>query len=164
MPVCEVDHVVRKWSRCLSKVVEIERYDCAMSLSLQDVGLAVKRLQWRHHSTANKQLATIGLSLAQWDVLRHLHDNPEASLHALAVLTFQTDQSMGALAGRMVEHGVLERMETPGRAVQHRLTTSGEDLRVRGSVLLDGVMQATIGRLTTTERTTLHALLIKAAG
>ena len=69
-------------------------------ITLQEVGLAVKRLQWRHHREANSRLAAIGLSLPQWDVLRHLKANPDASLHRLAGLTFQTDQSFGALAGR----------------------------------------------------------------
>jgi hypothetical protein len=66
-----------------------------------EIGLSVKRLQWRHHRAANAALAPLGLSLVQWDALRHLHGNPEASLHDLAGLTFQTDQSFGTLAGRM---------------------------------------------------------------
>src|SRR5689334_11454287 len=82
---------------------------------LAEVGLAVKRLQWRHHREASARLAALELSLPQWDVLRHLGENPQASLHALAELTFQTDQSMGALAARMVERGLLERRAGPGR-------------------------------------------------
>ena len=74
-----------------------------MAPSLQDVGLAVKRLQWRHHRAANERLAELGVSLVQWDVLRHLGRQPDASLHALAELTFQTDQSMGALATRALD-------------------------------------------------------------
>src|SRR5208282_390925 len=89
----------------------------APSLSLQDVGLAVKRLQWRHHRTANERLAELGVSLVQWDVLRHLGQQPDASLHALAELTFQTDQSMGTLATRMVQRGLIERVPGAGRAV-----------------------------------------------
>ncbi|GMA87251.1 hypothetical protein GCM10025868_25010 [Angustibacter aerolatus] len=96
-----------------------------MAVTLQDVGLAVKRLQWRHHREMNRRLATVDLSLAQWDVLRHLHEQPDASLHDLAVLTFQTDQSMGTLASRMITRGLLERRDGPGRAVRHRVTPSG---------------------------------------
>jgi hypothetical protein len=33
--------------------------------------------------------------------LHHLHANPDASLHDLAQLTFQSDQAFGTLAGRM---------------------------------------------------------------
>src|ERR1700761_8507350 len=95
------------------------------TVHLQDVGLAVKRLQWRHHRAASARLGEIGLSLPQWDVLRNLHAHPDASLHKLAGLTFQTDQSMGALAARMIARGLLARAAGPGRAVRHRLTPAG---------------------------------------
>jgi DNA-binding MarR family transcriptional regulator len=132
-------------------------------VTLQEVGLAVKRLQWRHHREANSRLAVIGLSLPQWDVLRHLRANPDASLHRLAGLTFQTDQSMGALAARMIHRGLLERVEGPGRAVRHRLTPSGEELWKQGADLLDDVLADSLGLLSETELVILHALLVKAA-
>lgn len=132
--------------------------------SLQEVGLAVKRLQWRHHRTANARLAGVGLSLVQWDVLRHLDARPEASLHDLAVLTFQTDQSMGALAGRMVKRGLLVRAEGPGRAVRHRLTERGEDARRAGSGVLDTVLQESVGALGPEQVDQLHELLTLASG
>ncbi len=118
-----------------------------MAPSLQDVGLAVKRLQWRHHRAANESLAELGVSLVQWDVLRHLAQQPGASLHALAELTFQTDQSMGTLATRMIQRGLIERVTGPGRAVRHRLTTQGEDVRNAGAQVLDGVIAESLGRL-----------------
>jgi DNA-binding MarR family transcriptional regulator len=132
--------------------------------SLQDVGLAIKRLQWRHHRAADRQLLTLGLSLPQWDVLRQLAQNPEASLHELAQLTFQSDQSMGAMAGRMIERGLLERVAGPGRAVRHRLTPEGERLRGAGAGVLDGAMADTIGRLSSKELTELYRLLTAAGG
>jgi DNA-binding MarR family transcriptional regulator len=136
----------------------------AEAVTLQDVGLAVKRLQWRHHRDANTRLGAIGLSLPQWDVLRHLQANPDASLHQLAVLTFQTDQSMGTLATRMVDRGLLERVVGPGRAVRHRLTPAGQQLWQEGSKLVDGVLGDSLGRFNDAELSTLHALLVKAAG
>ena len=133
-----------------------------MVLPLQEVGLAVKRLQWRHHREANTRLATIGLSLVQWDVLRHLHSEPDASLHALAQLTFQTDQSMGSLATRMIGRGLLRRLEGPGRAVRHEVTQAGEQAREAGAELVDGILTDTVGRLSEDERVTLLTLLTKA--
>lgn len=136
-----------------------------MTSSWQEVGLAVKRLQWRHHRTANVRLADLGLSLVQWDVLRHLDAQPDASLHDLAVLTFQTDQSMGALAGRMIKRGLLERVDGPGRAVRHRLTDEGEEARRAGSDVLDVVLEESFGGLTPAQLEQLHELLtIAAAG
>ena len=133
-----------------------------MAPQLQEVGLAVKRLQWRHHREANTRLATLGLSLVQWDVLRHLHRQPGASLHTLAQLTFQTDQSMGELARRMIDRGLIERIDGPGRAVRHRLTPQGAQAHEKGAGIFDGVLTESLGALTTTERVTLHELLVKA--
>jgi DNA-binding MarR family transcriptional regulator len=132
--------------------------------SLQQVGLSVKRLQWQHHRAANTRLAEIGLSLVQWDALRHLAENPEASLHDLAQLTFQTDQSMGTLATRMIAGGLIERVPGPGRAIRHRLTPAGDQARLKGSTLMDAVYDNTLHRLTPDELTALHALITKALG
>ncbi len=135
-----------------------------MEPSVQDVGIAVKRLQWRHHTEASKGLAELGVSLPQWDVLRRLHERPDASLHELAQLTFQTDQSMGSLAARMVARGLLERLEGSGRAVRHRLTPDGERIRKAGDRILDAVLTASVGGLSPAERVTLLKLLRKASG
>lgn len=132
-------------------------------VSLQDVGLAVKRLQWRHHREANARLlAEVGLSLPQWDVLRHLRERPGASLHELATLTFQTDQSMGTLASRMIDRGLLERVAGPGRAVRHAITPAGERARRLGSDLMDEVLAGSLGSLSPADRVALYRLLTAA--
>ena len=135
-----------------------------MTTALKDIGLAVKRLQWRHHREGNRRLAPVGLSLVQWDVLRHLTLEPEASLHRLAELTFQTDQAMGELAKRMVDRGLLRREAGPGRIVHHRLTAGGEQTRTSGADVLDTVLDETVGTLSESERAELLRLLMKAAG
>ena len=134
-----------------------------MTPSIQDVGLAVKRLQWKHHRAANEQLAKLGVSLVQWDVLRHLERQPDASLHDLAELTFQTDQSMGALATRMIQRELIERVPGPGRAVRHKLTPHGEEIRQAGARIVEGVLGETLGKLSDAERADLHRLLTRAA-
>jgi DNA-binding MarR family transcriptional regulator len=127
-----------------------------------DVALAVKRLQHRHHRALSRALAPLGLSLVQWDALRHLHRQPEASLHDLAVLTFQTDQSFGSLATRMVDRGLIERVPGPGRAVKHRLTGDGERLRAAGQEAVEGVFAVSLQRLSPAELDQLGALLDRA--
>jgi DNA-binding MarR family transcriptional regulator len=112
---------------------------------------------------ASTHLATIGLSLPQWDALRHLHENPEASLHALAELTFQTDQSMGALAARMIERGLLERRSGAGRAVRHRITPAGDRARTAGAGIVREVLRESVGVLSAEDLRTLHQLLLAAA-
>ncbi|MEU9438042.1 MarR family winged helix-turn-helix transcriptional regulator [Streptomyces sp. NPDC048252] len=129
-----------------------------------DVGLAVKRLQHRHQRAANRALAPLGLSLVQWDTLRHLHAKPDASLHDLAVLTFQTDQSFGSLAARMAERGLIERVPGPGRAVRHRLTEEGERLLAEGQTALDAITTTSFSALTPDQLDQLGALLDIALG
>jgi DNA-binding MarR family transcriptional regulator len=130
-----------------------------MSRSVFEIGLSVKRLQVQHHRAANERLAPLGLTIVQWDALRHLHQNPDASLHALAILTFQTDQAFGTLATRMIDRGLIERIEGPGRAVRHRLTPRGEELRGRAEGLLGEVLAESFAPLSASEQETLGALL-----
>jgi DNA-binding MarR family transcriptional regulator len=115
---------------------------------VQDIGLSVKRLQARHHRALNTELAALDISLVQWDALRHLDQNPDASLHDLAQLTFQSDQSFGALAGRMIDRGLIERVQGPGRAVRHRLTDRGRELRQAGGEIVDRVLANSFAPLT----------------
>jgi DNA-binding MarR family transcriptional regulator len=103
-----------------------------MARTVKEVALSVKRVQHRHHRALTAALADLGVSLVQWDTLRHLHQHPDASLHDLAQLTFQTDQAFGTLAARMVERGLIERVPAPGRAIRHRITDKGEAVRSAG--------------------------------
>jgi DNA-binding MarR family transcriptional regulator len=132
---------------------------CFVGRSLQDTGLAVKRLQMQHHRAANAALAALGISLVQWDALRHLDQNPGASLHDLAQLTFQTDQSFGALAARMEARGLIERVPGPGRAVRHRLTGKGAQIREAGGEIVNRVLAESFKPLTPDQRATFDKLL-----
>src|SRR4051812_30974943 len=114
----------------------------------RDIGLSVKRLQMRHHRALNVALASLEISLVQWDALRHLDENAGASLHDLAQLTFQSDQSCGALAARMIDRDLIERVPGPGRAVRHRLTDKGRALRHAGDQIVDRVLTASFAPLT----------------
>jgi len=130
-----------------------------VSRSLQEVGLAIKRVQVRHHRALDSQLATLGISLVQWDALRHLNTHPDASLHDLAQLTFQSDQAFGTLAARMADRGFIERVPGPGRATRHRITGKGYDLLEKGSHIVDNVFTVTLGTLTPRQLDTLGQLL-----
>ena len=131
---------------------------------LQDIGLAVKRLQMRHHRAANAALAPLDLSIVQWDALRHLDQHPGASLHDLAQLTFQSDQSFGALAARMIDRGLIERVPGPGRAVRHRLTDKGRALRHAGDQIVDRVLTASFAPLTPEQLASFDTLLMQLLG
>lgn len=135
-----------------------------MTENLGELGLAVKRLQSRHHREASQRLAALGVSLPQWDMLRQLQQRPDASLHDLAEATFQTDQSAGALAARMVAKGLLTRVKGPGRAVRHQITDAGHQLASAGGAMMNDTLHGTLGRLSEQERTVLHRLLCQALG
>lgn len=135
-----------------------------MSPAPAEVALAVKRLQHRHHRALSAALAPLGLSLVQWDTLRHLHRRPDSSLHDLAILTFQTDQSFGALAVRMADKGLIERVPGPGRTVRHRITAEGERLRAAGQEAVDGVLATSLHPLNAEELDQLSGLLAKVLG
>jgi DNA-binding MarR family transcriptional regulator len=128
---------------------------------VQETGLLVKRLQMQHHRAVNAELAPLDISIVQWDALRHLHENPAASLHDLALLTFQTDQSFGALANRLIARQLIERVPGPGRAVRHRLTAKGDRLRVTCGEIVDRVLQQSLEPLTQAQRDTFNSLLRK---
>ena len=127
--------------------------------SIHEIGLSVKRLQARHHRAIDAELAPLDVSLVQWDALRHLAENPDASLHALALLTFQTDQSIGALAARMIDRGLIQRVPGPGRAVRHRLTDKGHAMQHTGGEIVGRVLTDSFSPLNPAQLKTFDALL-----
>ena len=130
-----------------------------MVVALEDLALAVKRLQYRHHRTLDARLSPLGISLVQWDALRAISRHPNVSAHRLAQLTFQTDQSFGALAVRLEARGWIERITGPGRAIRHRLTPGGETLLREGQAVYNEVIAASFSPLSPVERDTLYDLL-----
>ncbi|MDA0161225.1 MarR family winged helix-turn-helix transcriptional regulator [Solirubrobacter ginsenosidimutans] len=132
-----------------------------MSESLQPLGLAVKRLQWRHHRALDKRLREVGLSLVQWDALRHIENHPGSSLHQLAQLTFQSDQAFGTLAARLIARGYITRAGGHGRALHHELTDAGRERLHAGATIVDQVLAESFAPLNDDEQRQLHALLTR---
>jgi DNA-binding MarR family transcriptional regulator len=130
-----------------------------MEPAIAEMGHMVKRLQVRHHRAANQALAELGVSMVQWDALRHIHENPGASLHDLAQLTFESDQGFGALVARMEGRGFIERAPGPGRAVRHRLTAEGDRVRVAGAQLVVEVLKTSFSALSPAQLATFDKLL-----
>ena len=135
-----------------------------MTRPLRDIGLSVKRLQMRHHRALNAGLAKLDVTLVQWDALRHLDENPGASLHDLARLTFQSDQAFGTLAGRMIDRGLIERLPGAGRAVRHALTDKGRTLRRTGDKIVDRVLTESFAGLAPKQLAAFDKLLLEILG
>ena len=133
-----------------------------MPVALQDLGRAVKQLQYRHHRGMDRKLREVGTSLAQWDALRAMATRPNSSAHALAGMTFQTDQSFGALANRLLKRGMIERVPGPGRAIRHRLTPRGEAMLRKGHEVVGPVLESSFAALTSRQREDFYRLLGRA--
>lgn len=130
-----------------------------MPADLQPLARAVKRLQYKHHRALDARLIEIGTTLAQWDAMRAIDQHPDSSSHQLALLTFQTDQSFGALANRMVERGLIERVPGGGRTLLHVLTRKGRAMLAQAHEVANAVIAESFAPLSAAERKQLQALL-----
>jgi DNA-binding MarR family transcriptional regulator len=124
-----------------------------MSSELELLGHAIKRLQSRHHKNLDKKLQESGISLVQWDALRAIANNPGVSAHALAEISFNSDQAFGTLANRLVRQGFVERSQGNGRAIVHTLTETGEQLLKTGRKVVRESLAESFKPLSPDERT-----------
>jgi DNA-binding MarR family transcriptional regulator len=126
---------------------------------LQELGRAVKQAQYQQHRALDSALSAVGTTLAQWDALRAINRSPGASARELAAATFQTEQSFGALAGRLTAQGLVERRPGHGRRIEHYLTPAGEQVLAAGHKVADKVLAACFSSLSDPDRATLLGLL-----
>jgi DNA-binding MarR family transcriptional regulator len=132
------------------------------NVNVLELGRAIKQLQNLNHRRLEIGLREIDTTLAQWDALRAIDANPGASAHALAEETFQTDQSFGTLATRMIAKDLLERQQGQGRALVHRLTPKGRDVLAQGLIIARNVNEGAFRDISEAERTQLLRLVRKA--
>ena len=132
-----------------------------MSAKLRALGQVIKRVQHRHHHTLDARLAPLGITLVQWDALRHIDQEPGASAHKLAQLTFQTDQAFGSLSNRLLERGLIERRTGAGRAIRHHLSPAGAGLLGEANAAVDALLHASFAALTADEVDVLQGLLAR---
>lgn len=135
-----------------------------MPVNLEDLGLAVKRAQHRDHRAVDGALKSLGISLVQWDALRAIDRAPAASSHELALATFQSDQSFGTLATRLVAAGWVERRPGGGRRLDHHLTDEGRRMLAVGHSVAGDMLQQLFEPLDERERADLARLLAKLLG
>lgn len=134
-----------------------------MPLDLHALGRAIKQAQYRQHRTLERQLATVGTTLAQWDALRAIDRQPGASAHALAEATFQSDQAFGTLANRLAAQNLIVRARGKGRRVTHQLTPAGRARLAAGLQVAHAVLARSFGALSESDRGVLLALLSRMA-
>ena len=125
------------------------------------VGRLLKRVQYRNHRAMDRALADIGTTLVQWDALRVISEQPNSPAHALAVATFQSDQSFGTLATRLESQGLIRRTPGKGRVVEHRLTPAGTKMLAAGTAVARDVVARAFAALSRAEVAKLHELLLR---
>ncbi|MFL9873630.1 MarR family winged helix-turn-helix transcriptional regulator [Paraburkholderia megapolitana] len=132
-----------------------------MSTQLEELGLAIKKVQSRHHRVLDDRLQRLGVSLVQWNALREIDRNPGSNAHRLAELTFNSDQAFGTLTTRLLRLGFIEREAGLGRANAHHLTASGKAMLAEGKEVMRAVLEASFAPLDDEEQTTLLEILGK---
>jgi DNA-binding MarR family transcriptional regulator len=128
---------------------------------VQATGRLLKRAQYRNHRAMDRALATVGTTLVQWDALRVISEQPDSPAHALAVATFQSDQSFGTLGTRLESQGLILRTPGKGRAVAHRLTAAGKKILAAGNTVSREVAMRSFAQLSKAEVATLYELLLR---
>jgi len=132
-----------------------------MSRQLEEIGLAIKRVQSRHQRALDAQLLRLGVSLVQWNALREIDRNPDRSALRLAELTFNSAQAFGTLTTRLMRLGFIERQPGPGRANTYCLTQSGKVMLAKGHEVIQKVLAASFAPLSLEERTMLSKIMTK---
>jgi DNA-binding MarR family transcriptional regulator len=132
-----------------------------MSRQLEKLGLLIKRVQARNHRSLDKRLSPLGISLVQWNALREIDRNPGRSTHALAELTFNSDQAFGTLITRLERLGFVKRQNGKGRAIHHVLTSQGKQMLDEGYEIYLEFLQVAFEPLKPKERSVLLDLMTK---
>ena len=132
-----------------------------MTTDLEQLGRAVKAAQHRQHRTLELALSAIDTTVVQWDALRAIARSPGASAHALAVATFQTDQSFGTLANRLETQGLIERRAGDGRRIEHRLTPAGTRMLAEANKVATRIREELFEPLNEPDRRALQKILAR---
>lgn len=129
-------------------------------------GYLIKRVQLALRRGSDAALQTVGVSMAQYAVLRALADHPDASAAELARLCFVTRQSLGDVLTGLRVQNLVELADAPprGRSRALKLTAAGRRRLAsahRAVMAIDSAMTAGFSQ---TERRHLTELLTRCAG
>ncbi|ABK73191.1 MarR family winged helix-turn-helix transcriptional regulator [Mycolicibacterium smegmatis] len=128
-------------------------------------GYLVKRVQQALRRRCDTELRTIGLSMAQYAVLRALADHPTASASELARLCFVTRQSLQDVLRGLRNGGLVENADGPqvGRARALHLTAAGTKLLDEAHAIVIDVENQMVGGLSASAQKQLAQSLLRCA-
>ena len=131
----------------------------------RSVGYLVKRVQQGLRRRCDAALKPTGLSMAQYALLRALHDHPDASASELARLCFVTRQSLRDVLGGLRVAGLVALSDAPvrGRARGLQLTPLGLRRLKDSHAAVEGVEAEMLRGIPSAARNQLAALLIRCA-
>jgi DNA-binding MarR family transcriptional regulator len=101
----------------------------AESQTERGAGYLVKRVQQGLRRRCDAALKPTGLSMAQYALLRALHDHPDASAAELARLCFVTRQSLRDVLDGLRTEGLVASSDAPGRGRARALQATALGLR-----------------------------------
>ena len=128
-------------------------------------GYLVKRVQQALRRRCDAALKPTGLSMAQYALLRALHDHPDASASELARLCFVTRQSLRDVLGGLRTAGLVALSAAPGRGRARALQLTPLGLRrLRDShAAVEGVEAEMLHGISAAARDQFAALLLRCA-
>ncbi|KAF2992072.1 MarR family transcriptional regulator [Methylocystis sp. MJC1] len=134
-----------------------------MQDSLRLAALSLKRAQIAKSGAFDRNLASLGLTMAQWVVLDRIRAHPAQSTHALAKASLMTDQSVGELVAKLAKRGLIQRVAGPGRSIRHHLTDAGAELLEKAAPLVADALESAFAGLSHSEIEQLIQLLDRIA-
>jgi DNA-binding MarR family transcriptional regulator len=128
-------------------------------------GYLVKRVQQALRRRCDAALKPTGLSMAQYALLRALHDHPDASASELARLCFVTRQSLRDVLSGLRTAGLVALSDAQGlgRARALQLTTLGLRRLKDSHAAVEGVEAEMLRGIPSAARNELATLLIRCA-
>src|ERR1700722_1610158 len=128
-------------------------------------GYLVKRVQQGLRRNCDTALKATGLSMAQYAVLRALHDHPDASAAELARLCFVTRQSLGDVLRGLRTADLVAPSDTPGRGRARALVLTPLGLaRLKSShAAVEDVEAGMLQGMSAAQRRELATLLLRCA-
>jgi DNA-binding MarR family transcriptional regulator len=128
-------------------------------------GYLVKRVQQALRRRCDTAPKPTGLSMAQYALLRALHDHPDASASELARLCFVTRQSLRDVLSGLRTAGLVALSDTPGRGRARALQLTPRGLRrLKDShAAVEGVEAEMLHGIPSAARNQLATLLIRCA-
>jgi DNA-binding MarR family transcriptional regulator len=128
-------------------------------------GYLVKRVQQGLRRRCDAALKPTGLSMAQYALLRALHDHPDASASDLARLCFVTRQSLRDVLNGLSSAGMVGPSDAPGRGRAQALQLTPLGLRRLKSshAAVEDVEAAMLQGMSAAQRRELATLLLRCA-